>query len=268
MRRVAVEEILPRSSALTELEVTEKSPGELVTDADREAELSLTSRLKALFDLPVVGEEATAADPDLADRIDSSPTVWLVDPVDGIANFIDGSTEFAVMVALVEDGETTASWILRPTHPKTEGEPEGSLPSGVSMATAIKGHGASIDGRSVRLAPATDQLDRLHGIVKKRFLPPEVRAKVDRGTNTFASTGEGSGSAGIDYPALVHGQADFILYWRTLPWDHAPGCLLAEEAGLRVARPDGQPYRPGQTSEGLLIAPPSRWTGIRDTLLG
>ncbi len=262
MRQVAADEILPRFAALADLEVTEKSPGELVTDADREAELALTPRLKALLDLPVVGEEATSANPNLVDQISSSPAVWLVDPIDGTANFIDGSSEFAVMVALVEDGETTASWILRPTPLKEDGANDDGTSAHMAMATAIKGHGARVDGQTVRLSPASGQKDRLRGVVKKRFLPPEVLASVDHGANNFASTGEGSGAAGIEYPALLHGEADFILYWRTLPWDHAPGSLFVEEAGGRAARLDGSPYRPGQTSEGLLVAHPDVWPQI------
>ncbi len=267
MQQVAADEILPRFAALDDLQVTEKSPGELVTDADREAELVLSPKLKALLDLPVVGEEATSANPNLVEQIESSPAVWLVDPVDGTANFIDGSPEFAVMVALVEDGETTASWILRPIPPNAEVGGRDDATTGMSMASAIKGQGARIDGQPVRLSPPSDHLDQLHGIVKRRFLPPGIRATVDRGADSFASTSEGSGAAGIDYPAMVNGDADFILYWRTLPWDHAPGSLFVEEAHGQVARLDGSPYRPGHTSGGLLIAHPHIWSRICYALL-
>jgi fructose-1,6-bisphosphatase/inositol monophosphatase family enzyme len=64
------------------------------------------------------------------------------------------------------------------------------------------------------------------------------------------------GSAGIEYKALVDGSIDFLMYWRTLPWDHAPGSLIVQEAGLYVARLDGEPYRPGDGGAGLLAASP------------
>ena len=52
------------------------------------------------------------------------------------------------------------------------------------------------------------------------------------------------------------------MYWRTLPWDHSPGGLLAEEAGLRVARPDGSTYLPGDGKSGLLAATPELWDRV------
>ena len=50
------------------------------------------------------------------------------------------------------------------------------------------------------------------------------------------------------------GALSHALYWRTLPWDHAPGTLLAEEVGLTVARLDGSEYRPWDGRSGLLTA--------------
>ena len=61
------------------------------------------------------------------------------------------------------------------------------------------------------------------------------------------------GGAGIEYVDLVLGRYDLLMYWRTLPWDHAPGSLLATEAGLEAIRPDGHPYRPGEDALGLLV---------------
>jgi len=49
---------------------------------------------------------------------------------------------------------------------------------------------------------------------------------------------------GVDYPHLVEGDADYALYWRPKPWDHAPGSLLLSEVGGHVGTFDGSPYRP------------------------
>ena len=48
-------------------------------------------------------------------------------------------------------------------------------------------------------------------------------------------------AAGVTYPLAATGELAYALYWRTLPWDHAPGALLAEEAGLTVAAPRRHP---------------------------
>ena len=47
----------------------------------------------------VVGEEAVAADAALLDRLLGEQHVWIIDPIDGTTNFIEGRNEFAVMVA-------------------------------------------------------------------------------------------------------------------------------------------------------------------------
>ena len=49
---------------------------------------------------------------------------------------------------------------------------------------------------------------------------------------------------GVDYPRVIEGAADYILYSRSNPWDHAPGTLLVTEAGGTVGHPDGTRHRP------------------------
>jgi fructose-1,6-bisphosphatase/inositol monophosphatase family enzyme len=59
-----------------------------------------------------------------------------------------------------------------------------------------------------------------------------------------------------------------VFYWRTLPWDHAPGVLLVEEAGAMVRRLDARPYEPTQRASGLLAAADAEiWHTTRKALL-
>jgi fructose-1,6-bisphosphatase/inositol monophosphatase family enzyme len=63
------------------------------------------------------------------------------------------------------------------------------------------------------------------------------------------------------------GDLTHALYWRTLPWDHAPGTLLAEEAGLVVGRLDGSEYQPWDDRRGLLTAVNQQvWDTVRGAL--
>ncbi|MCP5028707.1 MAG: hypothetical protein GY929_20730 [Actinomycetia bacterium] len=62
----------------------------------------------------MIGEEAADTDPGLVSLIDSCPAVWLLDPLDGTANFASGSPDYSVMVAYVEDGIVTSSWMWNP----------------------------------------------------------------------------------------------------------------------------------------------------------
>ena len=60
-----------------------------------------------------------------------------------------------------------------------------------------------------------------------------------------------------------------MLFWRTLPWDHAPGVLLVREAGGVARRFDGAEYHPADDDKGLLVAADERtWHEVRDALLG
>lgn len=245
--------ILPRFRALGHGEVEEKSPGEVVTVADRETEAWLTPRLGALVPgSRVVGEEAVEADPRLLEGLDRG-LAWLVDPVDGTANFASGSPRFAVMAALLRDGDALAAWILDPV-------------SG-TLAAAERGAGAAMDGVAMRVPAVVPEPAKLHGALHCRFMPPAVRETVEARQGAFASTFGGLGCAGHEYRDLAAGARDFSVYWRTHPWDHVPGALLLGEAGGRAARLDGSPYRAGDHRTGLLAAiTPEAWEAVRREL--
>lgn len=257
IRDVTAEALEPRFGSLAADQVRDKAPGEVVTAADEEAERLLTRRLAALLDGPVVGEEAVAADPGRLAAI-GAERAWLVDPLDGTANFVAGSPDWAVMVALLERGETVAAWIWRPV--------DGAL------YRAERSGGAERNGRPLRVParhgdPTADP-GRLRGAVLSRFLEPAERAHVERRSARFAAVTAGRMCAGVDHPLVAEGGQDFVAFRRTLPWDHAPGVLLVQEAGGVAGRPDGRPYRPGDDGVGLLAAVSAPvWETVREHLL-
>ncbi|MEC5386880.1 inositol monophosphatase family protein [Uliginosibacterium sp. H3] len=239
LRALAEQFVLPRFRRLRDGDVMQKAHGEIVTVVDQDVEEALAPQLRAL--LPgsrVVGEEATSADPGLLDALDQG-WVWLLDPVDGTSNFAAGREAFAMMVALLRDGVAVASWIYSPISGR--------------LAVAELGSGAFVDGVAVRtVEPAKPAA--LSGVVKTRYLPADFVGTLARGPGGLAAFDEGCGSAGIEYPALVEGHWRFLLYWRTLAWDHVPGSLFVTEAGGHVARLDGSPYLAADVRAGLLAA--------------
>jgi fructose-1,6-bisphosphatase/inositol monophosphatase family enzyme len=75
--------------------------------------------------------------------------------------------------------------------------------------------------------------------------------------------------AGVEYPKLAKGEADFALYNKSEPWDHLPGLAIVAEQGFQYARHDGSPYRPGDNTGGLMIAPDrTSLAEIRAILIG
>jgi fructose-1,6-bisphosphatase/inositol monophosphatase family enzyme len=90
--------------------------------------------------------------------------------------------------------------------------------------------------------------------VLRRFLSPDARRAVGENEVRFGDLTPRTTCAGVEYPRIVEGQADFLLFWRTLAWDHAAGALLLTEAGGVALRPDGSTYRPDDDRFGLLAA--------------
>lgn len=241
VREVARTIVLPRWRHLSDGEIQQKSPGDLVTVADQESERALTAGLVAL--LPgsqVVGEEAVAADPGVLEHLGDSGAIWIVDPVDGTNNFAAGKTPFAVMVALLRDGEPAASWILDVVADR--------------MVVAEAGSGAFVDGLRVKTRTDDPGAAGLSGSLSRTYFPDDLRARVDARVHQLGEVTHGRHCAGYEYPAVVADDQQFATFWRILPWDHVPGALIVREAGGTVRHLDGSPYRPTDSERGLLVA--------------
>lgn len=241
MRATARTAILPLFQKLASADIEEKAPGDVVTVADRRAETLLAAGLTEL--LPgstVVGEEGVAEDPALLRLLADPGPVWLVDPLDGTANFAAGHGPFAVMVALLEGGTTRAGWILDLTTDQ--------------LAVASLGNGAYVDGARITTDQTNPGLSKLRGNLRSKYLPVEMRPAVDRAAAALGEALPGTGCAGREYPDIVTGVQDFALFWRTLPWDHVAGVLLVHEAGGVARRLDGGRYLPTDPRPGLLVA--------------
>ncbi|SEH24763.1 inositol monophosphatase family protein [Magnetospirillum fulvum] len=244
IREVAAAEILPRFRNLTAGQIREKLPGQLVTEADIEAERVLTLRLAEILpEAACVGEEAVAATPALLSLLERPGAVWVIDPVDGTSNFAQGLTRFAVILALVVDGVTRIGWIYDPVSGR--------------MTIAEQGGGAWEAGQRLSVLPG-GPLATLSGSVKRSARLSGRVAKVGR-----------KGSAAHDYLDLVHRGLHFAHFRRLMPWDHAAGVLIHAEAGGYGRMIDASPYRPRFDDGALLLAPDeSCWSALRALLLG
>lgn len=183
VREVAASAINPHFRALEPAQIAEKSVGEVVTTVDRQAEHLLTQGLRALTpQLPVLGEEAAAADPRLLDLLVPDATLWLVDPLDGTPAYVAGSPDHAVMVALVDRGQTVAAVIYQPQYDV--------------MFTAERGRGAYVDGVRLWREPSARPLAALRGGVLRRFLDQSTREAIDGAAYRFGDLTPGSTCAG------------------------------------------------------------------------
>jgi fructose-1,6-bisphosphatase/inositol monophosphatase family enzyme len=240
LREVADELVVPRFRNLAEGDITEKAPGDLVTIVDRETEVVLGKRLaNLLHGSLVVGEEAVAADHRVLERIGDPGPVWVIDPIDGTGNFAAGREPFALMVALLRGGRPVLSVIYQPI-------------SGL-VAAAESGSGTYIDGERMTLDHTPLRSEDLVASVHIRYLPETLREQVKSRLPRLGKILPSRHCAGHDYPELIKGGHHVILYWRSLPWDHAPGALMVREAGGVVRHFDGAQYDPALPHPGLLV---------------
>jgi fructose-1,6-bisphosphatase/inositol monophosphatase family enzyme len=239
VERVGQEVVLPRWRDLTDGDIADKGGGDLVTVVDQAAEDEVTAGLRALAPhIPVIGEEATASNPELVDGMGDEPAVFVVDPIDGTRAFVDGLPDFAVMVALVVRGTPLASWI--------------SLPALGHTWVAERGLGVFLDGAPF-VAPWRPETPRAALALTTRRERAEL---VDTGARA------GLPGMGVDHPLwagryytrFAAGEVDALGYWSGWPWDHAPGTVIVRELGGVVVAADGSDYRAAGHSGPIVVA--------------
>lgn len=246
LRDVAVAEVLPRFGNLAHGEVSEKRPGEVVTAADVAAELALERALLAL--LPgsrVCGEEGCERDPGALAALGGAAPVWILDPVDGTANFAKGDPCFAMIVALAVAGETQAGWLHDPVKNVT--------------IWAVRGEGAR-RGRDRLQVSEPGSLADLVGMPGKKARE-RIEKRRSAGEQGLPQTWGRYGCAGQEYMDLAQGRLHYLRYGgRLKPWDHAAGTLIHREAGgFSALMATGAPYGVGAgIVEGFLLHAPDR----------
>jgi fructose-1,6-bisphosphatase/inositol monophosphatase family enzyme len=251
LRRVSAEAILPHYQTLAAHQIETKDADDVVTVADRLSEELLAEGLERILPgLAIVGEEAAHADPSVLERLKGD--CWIVDPIDGTRNFANGRPPFGILLAMASGGVAHAGWIYDPLHDR--------------LCTARQGKGAWIDGRRIAAIPTgkTPPVTAMSLI----FMDPAHRAAMHQHIAPHYRMADIPYCAAEQYPRLVLGVNDLCIFERTLAWDHAAGALFVNEAGGKVARPDGSAYRVDEIGRTGLIgaASPHLWDELAGRL--
>lgn len=246
LRQTAETIILPRFNNLESDEIEEKSPGDRVTIADKEAEHHLIAGLKEMgSDALFLGEESTAENPKLLELVDQiKAPYWVLDPIDGTQNFIEGKTTFCTMIALVQQGLPVLSMIY---FPLTD-----------TLFAAELGRGAfrfEKGGQGERLkAGHGPELFHMSGALNTHYTDEELTDRLNHLADRVEKI-KSERCAGVEYSLLAQGQKDFANFHRMLPWDHIPGTLLLTEAGGVVRDVDTNAfYRPNALKGNFMLA--------------
>lgn len=208
----------------TILRVEEKgSPFSLVTAVDREAERVIVDGIVAARpDDEILGEEG-------ASRSGTSGVRWIVDPLDGTANYVYGYAAHSVSIGIEVDDEPAVG-VVFDTGRRV-------------LYTAVRGGEASANGEPIA---ATDKEELETALVATGFsFDPALRAKqADVLATIIANVRDirRSGAASIDLVALATGAVDAYYEGGLAPWDVAGGVVIAEAAGATVLRSNADGY--------------------------
>jgi len=234
--RAAVE--LAHTNRPATLDVTSKSTStDLVTQVDRATEEAIRSVISAARPGDtVVGEE----DGTVAGR---SGVTWWVDPIDGTTNYVYDHPGWAVSIGASVDGTPAVGVVADPTHGRVH--------------HARAGHGASCDGRPLRVPEHPPPLERMLVATGfgydagRRALQGKVVAELLPQVRDIRRMG----AASLDLCAVAAGRVDAYYEVGLSPWDLAAGLLVASEAGARTGSLDGGAARP----DSVLVAHPERF---------
>ncbi len=204
-------------------EVDTKSSGtDMVTEMDRASEALLVQRItEARPHDAILGEEG-------ADRAGTTGVRWVIDPLDGTTNYLYRLPGWNVSVGVEVDGEPVAGAVVVPAYRQT--------------FAAAAGHGATCNGRALRLSGAPRLADTLVGT--GFGYDPAVRVEQARALTALIGRVRDvrrSGAAATDLCSLAAGRLDAYYEAGLAPWDRSAGTVIAREAGATVEVIDDHP---------------------------
>lgn len=203
------------------------------TEADRRAHIFMAEQLEKLFPgVAVISEEDVS-------HSDIRPNkYWIIDPIDGTASWYGGFDGFVTQAAYIENDVPVFGII--------------HCPSTGSTWTALRGHGAKLNGNTIsKLNPSgrlvvTDNTPSPHGVAAEVMEVLNATGYVE------------SGSLGLKSVLVADGTADlFIKRVVVRDWDIAPAAAILKEVGGYVALPSGKPFEFSGSmvkEEGVIIA--------------
>ena len=196
------------------LQVSSKGPGDFVTSADKRTEKILIEELqKAHPEYGIVTEEIGI--------INESNTKnrWIIDPIDGTMNFMNGIPQFAISIGYEEDSEIKCGVIFNPIMNE--------------MFCAEKGNGAYLNNSRIRVSKKNkinDELIVTGGPKGASKIKDKIFMEYINVSNNVSNVRK-FGSAALDLSYVACGRFDG--YWqRELNyWDIAAGIIILKEAG-------------------------------------
>lgn len=158
---------------------------------------------------------------------------WVLDPIDGTANFTHGVPLTAVSLALLDHGEPIVGLI--------------AVQAERVRYTAMRGHGATRDGEPIRASACAELRSAMvamgdYATGSDATARNQTRLRITAVLAARAQRVRMLGSAAIDLAWVAAGKLDASVMLSNKPWDTAAGVLIAREAGAHVTDLTGQPH--------------------------
>lgn len=214
-------------------EVEEKHLAGLVSEADKESEKVIKNFLLNKYPhTEFLGEESSFAGETVSAGRASEKPRWICDPLDGTTNYIHQFPIFCISIGLEHRGEVILGVIDVPILGETY--------------TAIKGQGAFVNGKKLKINPNTDLKKAL---LATGFFPDDKTALQEQIQLFSAIVGDcrgirRAGAAAYDLCQVARGVFDGFWEKNLSPWDVAAGQLLVEEAGGVARSYNNEPHNP------------------------
>jgi myo-inositol-1(or 4)-monophosphatase len=197
--------------------IQEKSKNNPVTTADIEANQKIREIIRGKF--PRDGW-LSEEDKDSSQRLSSS-RLWVIDPIDGTKEFIEGVPQFAVSIGFVVDGRPKAAVVYNPAEE--------------SFYKAAAGQGAFLNDQPIHVTPRIE-IDGALLLVSRSEPQRKFQIFVDR------CDIKPVGSIAFRLAKVAGGDGDGTLTFRSIhEWDICGGVLLVQEAGGAVVEGSGSP---------------------------
>jgi myo-inositol-1(or 4)-monophosphatase len=201
-----------------------KQHGDLVANAGVEAENAMIATLRAAFpEHAIVGKESG----DVVGRIEAGASArtsfrWIVDPLDGAANFGHGYPHYAISAALTHGSDVTHAVVLDPEREE--------------LYTAVKGKGARLNETPIRTSMCTNLAHALVGTAYPSPESPQLPAYLAllHALEAKCSGLRRAGACALDLAYVATGRLDGFWVTGGKPWDVVAGALVVVEAGGRV----------------------------------
>ncbi len=214
---------------IEKLQVSEKGPGDFVTASDKRVEKIIINELN------VENSKYSVLSEEIGELIGKNKEKrWIVDPIDGTTNFLNGLPHFAISIAYEEKGEILSGIIFDPI--KNE------------MFFAEKGQGAYLNNIRTRVSNKSDFKNSLLVTGGPRYTS-NIKDKIFKEYIELAKkvrpTIRKSGSAALDLAYVAAGRFDGSWQRELKYWDIAAGIIIVKESGGYIENLSGKSFSEG-----------------------